>query len=873
MVFGVPAYGWLKRSLLLFAVATAPMWAQSPSLSGTIVDQAGKAISGAAVTVKNDVGAVNGTASSDAEGHFAVSGLAAGTYSIEASSPGFALNKRLGITVPASQDLSITLNVDAISQSITVQEQIQVAVESAPAGNLLDATSARTEISSAVITNFMAPVADFAEVIQQAPGAFSTNPNGIGLGQGKSYFRGFSDGQYTMTFDGIPFEDTNTPTHHSWASFPRQWISSTDFDRSPGQAHDFGPTNFGGSINMKSPELQADPDIRGTFTVGSFNTKLYALDLDSGLLGPKKKDAVLLNINAMTSDGYQTYNYQQRDAGYGKYQHRFSPMTTLSLYGGVVDIWNNTPNKTNPTRAQVDQFGDNYLMDNTPTCTVVTLNCTAANGSPDPYYYGYNKYDVQTDFEYAGFTSDLGNGWKFDTKAYTTRYWNKQFYQNGASVSLSPATPSGVDKLNGYRHAGDTVTLSKDTKWGIFRTGGWYDWAYTDRYQYPSNILSHLDTPLPNFHEHFITQSFMPFAEYEWHPARRLVVTAGIKAADYAMALNQYQDNQRPSNVAPKTKGIVGCLGGTPTVYPSTDPTAAGAPACNGGSQFVSHSINYNNWLPTLTARYRVWKQWSVYAQFAEGSVIPVSAVFDTVGANVLTPPRPTIAKTYQAGSVLKLNRFTLDMDAYYVHFQNGFDSYTDPTTGESVFVATGPSNSKGFETESHFVIGHGLSVYGNLSVGSAKYQTGANYPNGGKWVADTPGNIEGLSVLYQHHNYDFGFTLKRVGQYYEDNGSLNYLINGVSLPYPVDEAVTLKPWKLMNAFLNYTVRNSSYFRGTRIQLAINNITDSHQLVGVTPATAATTSVAYAPNPGDQLNLLPGRSISLTITGGYAPRR
>ncbi len=48
-------------------------------------------------------------------------------------------------------------------------------------------------------------------MIQQAPGAFSLNPNGIGLGQGKTYFRGFSDGQYTMTFDGIPFEDTNTP--------------------------------------------------------------------------------------------------------------------------------------------------------------------------------------------------------------------------------------------------------------------------------------------------------------------------------------------------------------------------------------------------------------------------------------------------------------------------------------------------------------------------------------------------------------------------------------------------------------------------------------------------------------------------------------
>jgi len=453
-----------------------------------------------------------------------------------------------------------------------------------------------------VITNFMAPVADFAEVIQQAPGAFSLNPNGIGLGQGKSFFRGFADGQYTLTFDGIPFEDTNSPTHHSWASFPAQWISSTDFDRSPGQPSDFGPTNFGGSINLKSPELQPDPNVRGTFSYGSFNTKLYSLDIDSGLLGPKRQDAVLFNVNGMTSDGYQTYNYQQRDAGYGKYQHRFSDSSSLSLYGGVVDIWNYTPNTTNPTRAQVAQFGDNYLLDNTPLLP---------NGTPDPYYYRYNTYHVQTDFEYAAFTSNLGDGWLFDTKLYTTRYWNKQFYQNGTTVNLSTAKPSGVDKLNGYRHAGDTAIVSKVTKWGIFRTGLWYDWAYTDRYQIPSNILTQQDTPFGNFHEHFITQSFQPFAEFEWHPLRNLAVTAGIKAADYNMALNQYQDNGK----------TVGCLGGTLTTYPSTAGIWAGAPQCVGGAAFASHTINWNNWLPSLTARYRVAKHWSVYGQFAEGSV------------------------------------------------------------------------------------------------------------------------------------------------------------------------------------------------------------------------------------------------------------
>ncbi|HKD05048.1 MAG TPA: TonB-dependent receptor [Bryobacteraceae bacterium] len=847
------------RCVVTLAVGMLPgvLMAQQPgAVTGAVFDQVAKSISGATVTAKMDGGTVRGAATTDAEGRFSITGLAPGSYTVETTAIGFARNTRLGVAVTANgtQDISITMNVDAISQSVTVQESVSLAVDLAPQGNTLDATSARTEISNTVIENFMAPVADFAEVIQQAPNAFSLNPNGIGLGQGKSYFRGFQDGQYTMTFDGIPFEDTNSPTHHSWASFPSQWISSTDFDRSPGQAHDFGPTNFGGSINMKSPELQADPDIRGTFGYGSFNTKLYSLDIDSGLFGPGKKEAVLFNVNAMTSDGYQTFNFQQRDAGYGKFQHRFSDKTSLSLYGGVVDIWNNTPNTTNPTRAQVAQFGDNYLLDDTPLLP---------NGTPDPYYYGYNTYHVQTDFEYAAFTSDLGDGWKFDTKAYTTRYWNKQFYQNGGTINLTTSKPSGVDKLNGYRHAGDTAILSKELKWGIIRAGAWYDWAYTDRYQIPSNPVTQVDTPLGNFHEHFITQSFQPFAEFEWHPLPKLAVTAGIKAADYNMALNQYQDNGK----------TVGCLGGVATTYPSTAGIWAGAPECIGGGQFVSHSINYNNWLPTLTARYRVLRALSVYAEFAEGSVIPPSNVFDVPGGNVLTPPKPTLAKTYQTGAVLQHNRWTLDMDAYYVHFQNGYQSYTDPISLEPVFVATGPSNTKGIEAEGNIALGYGFSIYGNVSFGSAKYQSGANYPNGGLWVANTPGNIEGLSVLWDHRAWDIGLTYKRVGQFYNDNGSLNYIINGIKVPYPVDQAIVIQPFELTNVFVNYTIKNASRFRGSKVQLAVNNLTNSHNIVGITPAIAATATAPFVPNSGDLLNLMPGRSITLTVTGGWAPRR
>jgi len=101
--------------------------------------------------------------------------------------------------------------VASVNQSVTVEGMASLA-QLAPSGNILEAISAKTEISKDFIQNFTSPLSDFNEVIQMAPGAFSVNSNGVGLGQGKTFFRGFKDGNYTMTFDGIPFADTNDPT-------------------------------------------------------------------------------------------------------------------------------------------------------------------------------------------------------------------------------------------------------------------------------------------------------------------------------------------------------------------------------------------------------------------------------------------------------------------------------------------------------------------------------------------------------------------------------------------------------------------------------------------------------------------------------------
>jgi iron complex outermembrane recepter protein len=140
-------------------------------------------------------------------------------------------------------------------------------------------------------------------------------------------------------------------------------------------------------------------------------------------------------------------------------------------------------------------------------------------------------------------------------------------------------------------------------------------------------------------------------------------------------------------------------------------------------------------------------------------------------------------------------------------------------------------------------------------------------------WVASTPKNVETYTLLYQHKNWDVGIVEKRVGTMYNDNGSLAYTnpVSGVKLTFPVDQAVTINPFDLTNLFFNYTIKNASWLRGSKVGLAFNNLFDSHNVVGITPYNA---NVApYVPSPNDQLNILPGRSVMATLTLGYAPRR
>jgi iron complex outermembrane receptor protein len=824
------------------------------SIKGTVADLRGLAIQGATVTVTNGTDLKRASVTSD-KGEFTITGLTPGTYVVTFAATGFATQERSGVVVAAGApaELTASLTLASVSEEVTVEADSSpsIATQLAPVKALLDMASPRSEITSQYIREFTSPVTDFSDILQAAPGTMSYSTNGVGNGQAKVWFRGFNDGSYTMTWDGVPFQDSNDPTHHSWAYVPAPAISYVDFDRSPGTASDVGPANFAGSVHMFSPKMGNALTVKGSESYGSFNTNQYLGEFNSGSFWHGKAN-FWLEGHHMTSDGYQTGNFQVRTAGTAKLNYKFSDKTNLAMVGTVVMVDSNTPNN-DPTRQQIADHGLNYLLDSNPT---------NPDGSLNAMYFKYYNYHIPTNFEVITFTKDLGHNWKLETKPYTYSYSNHQRFQNTQNQDLLAPTPikvavsatSGLDKLNQYNRGGEITTVSAASRYGVFRAGAWYEYTTTHRYQIKSDPRTWVDSGAlkdVKFHEYFKTNSIQPYVEYQLVAIPKWTITAGLKSAAYTMNLNQLADGS--------TVGNLGC----------TSTTIAG---CAGVS--TRHSVFYNNILPSVEANYRVLKNVSVYGQYGRGSVIPPSKVFDVTGAQVAVAPKPTIATTYQGGTVMQFNHLSFDADTFHIHFENDYASYTvtDPTKsdyGDSYYYATTPSNTTGFEAEGNLFLVHGLSLVMNGTLGRAKYEAGPGQtlangtvlaPTPVAWVSATPSNTESGGVTYQTRSFDVGFFNKRIGARWMDNGA-------------VHEATQLSSFWMNNMFFNYTVRRGSLFDNSKVKLSVNNLLDNHDVVSLKPGVAATSSVPYVQSGADQLQLLPGRSIMITFQIGLSPHQ
>ena len=111
---------------VFFALTSAHAHAQvvGGTLSGTVTDSTGAALTNAVILVHNDETGNERNLTTGPDGRYSAPSIPIGTYTITAKLPGFTPQRRTGIplTVGQSKQIDLTLTVDAVTQQISVED-------------------------------------------------------------------------------------------------------------------------------------------------------------------------------------------------------------------------------------------------------------------------------------------------------------------------------------------------------------------------------------------------------------------------------------------------------------------------------------------------------------------------------------------------------------------------------------------------------------------------------------------------------------------------------------------------------------------------------------------------------------------------------
>jgi iron complex outermembrane receptor protein len=594
------------------------------------------------------------------------------------------------------------------------------ASEIAPTQGSTIAIQPQSIIGDLYLRENVAATGDYTDAISISPSVYSVAPNGPGLMEASEVaIRGFQDGQYNVTFDGIPWGDSNDFTHHSTSYFTNQDTGGIIVDRGPGTASTLGNATFGGTVAVDSRTPSDTFSVSPYLSFGSWDTQVQGIELNTGAIPQTGGTTAFVNVQNSSSDGYLTYAGQRRQNVFAKVVQPIGDNTTLTFVGMYNNINQYVP--LGETRAQINQYGPNYGLSNNPD---------------SQNYYRYNRDEINTYFGYVALHSAF-DGWTIDNKLYTLSYnhfgWNGED-PNGETPNgtvYSPTDVPGQDMRNSYTSWGDIFRISKEIGPGELRSGFWYDYQTNIRWQ--NEVDDTLDfapngVPASAAVDRYMTdtlKTFQPFVEYNWNITDTAWLTGGVKYADFERDIN----------------AIVNQKTGEPLDY----------------------SKDWNKLLPSLAAHWQFTSDWTAYAQWAKGFLAPNLNTFYTTNPLSSSDLKPEQTVNRQIGTTWNDDRLTLSADVYSIDFNNLINSRN--VGGVTYFYNEGGALYRGFETEGTFVLGDGFSVYGNGSLNRSTDKTSND------WVPDAPHKTAALGLIYRDGPLYASLIDKFVGHTFGDTG------------------------------------------------------------------------------------------------------
>ena len=643
----------------------------------------------------------------------------------------------------------------------------------APSVAPLEAIQPTSEVNRHYIENNVALSGNYDTILQITPSVSFVSPNGPGLAEAQfAQIRGFQDGQFNLTLDGIAWGDSNDFTHHTTSYLMAHDIGQAIVDRGPGTASTLGDATFGGTISLvtKDPAITQSAEMYGSF--GSYATYLGGGEIDTGEIKALNGARALIDVEHLDSDGRLSFMGQERTNVFTKVIAPVTSNTTITAAAMYNSIHQGISLGT--TQAQMAEFGWNYALNNDPESQA---------------YYGYNFDHITTDFEYVSVDSNLGDGWTVSSKLYTYAYYHHGYNGEDPNGDLpngtgfSPTDVPGEYLRNLYRSVGDITRVQKDFGPVVLRGGFWYDYQLNHRTLIETDDslgIETFDPGSPNVpggidrEQRNQLYTFQPYFEMDIKPIAGLDITPGVKW-DYFRRDIQAAVNQ-------------GTL--TPLYYGRT----------------------WSKALPSVAIHYEWDDNWSAYAQVAEGFLAPNLNTLYTLQPNASTNLQPQTTWNYQIGGAYRANRLTVSGDLYYITFGNEIIKTPGTVVTGPIFINAGGTTYKGIEGEADYRIWGPVTAYVNGSLNYAHDNT-FNYQ-----IPMSPKDTFAAGVAYDHSGIYSSFYAKYVGPQYGD----------------VNEAYHIQGYTIYDLSLNYTFNvNQEVVKKIRVGLLVDNLFNKHSLTAL----------------------------------------
>ena len=685
---------------------------------------------------------------------------------------------------------SMMLASSAFAQS-TGTTEVEAVVITATAGqpNIDGVISAETapKAKATIDQEFIATQSSGQTIIQTlnlTPGLNFTNNDPYGSSGGNLRIRGFDGPRISLTFDGIPLNDTGNYAIYTNQQLDPELISKASVNMGTTDVDSPTASATGGTINYTSRKPSSEMGVMFNGAVGSNSYRRVFGLVDTGEIGS-------LGTTAYLGGSYQKYDKFKGPGDLEKWQINGKVYQPIGDNGDFVSLafhYNENRNNFYRTAAIATFVANGIDYDNNATYLPIVSTPAAtgdvdADPSDNSNYYGLrinpsNTGNIREQAKFSltdsltltvdsAFQYVLANGGGSTTLSETAAGMvvGQQTQVTGATGGQACAGGGIGFDLNGDTDCRDTFvrfyspsntntrryTVASSLIWEADENNT-FRLAYTfDRGRHrqtgeygnisasgdPLNVFGGKDgngQKVLNGDGYFfrsrdrLSYAILSQISADWRGRfmdDSLFVTVGLRAPAFKRELNQYCYTSNRSST-------VRCTTETPTAVVNQANLVTFA--ATGGTQYIrpfEAEVEYRDVLPNIGASYLIAPGHTVYVSYAEGLSAPRTDQLYTAGVLTtstnapvtLSDVEPETSQAWDLGYRYRTPSIILSTALWSNNFQNRIVSSFDPDLGFSVDRNVGDVKMWGFDAQAGWTPTAAFSLYGSISYTNSELQ------------------------------------------------------------------------------------------------------------------------------------------------------